>query len=60
MESVIKWNTGNPQETGSYLVSIGDKFVTTDYWKNLDEKWQYWDGVVVAWCKLKDIKPYKQ
>lgn len=60
MESTIKWQTGLPEETGSYLVSIGDRFVTTDYWKGLDQKWQYWDGEVTAWLKLRDIKPYKE
>lgn len=60
MESVIKWNTGEPKESGSYLVSVNDfccVFVTTDHWNGLKAKWQYWDENVFAWCKLADIKP---
>ena len=60
MESVIKWSTGRPEETGSYMVSVGGRFVTTDYWYCLKGKWQYWEGEVIAWCKLSDIEPYKE
>lgn len=58
-ESVIKWKKGRPEETGSYLVSVGRGFVTTDYWYCLKGKWQYWEGEVIAWCKLDDIEAYK-
>lgn len=63
MESIIKWQTGEPKESGSYAVSVKDfncVFVTTDHWNGLKAKWQYWGENVTAWCKLSDIKPYKE
>ena len=42
-----------------YLVYVGRGFVTTDYWYCLKGKWQYWEGEVIAWCKLDDIEAYK-
>ena len=62
-QSIIKWQTKEPEVSGSYLVSVKDfncAFVTTDYWSVLREKWQYWDERVIAWRKLSDIKPYKE
>lgn len=60
MESVIKWQTGEPSSTGSYLVSIGNQFVTTDHYYCLEGRWSHWDGEVTAWCKLSDIEPQKE
>lgn len=63
-ESVIKWQTGEPKETDTYLVSVrtltSREFITTDYYYLLKGKWQYWDKEVIAWCKLSDIEPYKE
>lgn len=36
--SVVEWKTGKPEETGPYLVSVGGRFVTTDYWYCLKGK----------------------
>lgn len=61
MESIIKWKTGEPEESGSYLVTIKgtyDIFVTCCYYSCLNG-WSHWDNVI-AWCKLNDIKPYKE
>ena len=63
MKQMIKWQTGEPHETGSYIVSVKDcdcVFVSTDYWCSLRAKWQYWEKEVVAWRKLSDIEPYKE
>ena len=65
MESVIKWQTGEPHEDGEYLVSLEDGSVCRDEWRELycedDIKcWVYNEGEVTAWCKLSDIKPYKE
>lgn len=65
MESTIKWQTGEPKENGEYLVSLEDGSVCRDEWRELycedDIKcWVYNEGEVTAWCKLSDIKPYKE
>lgn len=63
--SVIKWQTGQPKECGEYLVSLEDGSVCRDEWRELycDDEiqcWVYNEGEVIAWCKLSDIKPYKE
>ena len=65
MESVIKWQTGEPKEEGEYLVSLEDGSVCRDECRKLyfgDEKqcWVYNEGEVTAWWKLSDIEPYKE
>lgn len=67
MESVIKWQTGEPKVTGLYIVTLDDDIVTYDWWDfntpyNPTEMsdWVCCKGVVVAWCKLSDIEPYKE
>lgn len=64
MESIIKWQTGEPKEEGYYLVTFqsldgltvetagyddyGWGIYTSDYCK------------VIAWCPLSEIEPYKE
>lgn len=60
MESVIKWNTGEPKESGLYLVTIKgmhETFVSYSRYSCLNG-WLH-SNKVLAWCKLSDIKPYK-
>ena len=63
MESVIKWQTGEPTESGSYLASIKgieSHFVTCVIY-NCVTGWCHWKKEkIVAWCKLSDIEPYKE
>ena len=63
MESVIKWQTGFPNIEGEYLVTEDNGNVTVDCWCVL-EHYQYWaqhrDDEIIAWCKISDIKPYKE
>ena len=68
MKSVIKWQTGEPTEDGTYLVvykideyrnSVTTLICSRSKWRNfffgtVDKK------RVTAWCKLSDIKPYKE
>ena len=63
--SHIKWQTGEPKENGEYLVSLEDGSVCRDEWRELYcedcvKCWVYNQGEVTAWCKLSDIKPYKE
>ena len=60
MESVIKWQTGEPKESGSYLVTIKGMYETyvTCAFYNCMKGWSHWN--VVAWCLLGSIKPYKE
>ena len=62
MESIIKWQTGEPKENGDYLVTVQDSVLK--YRRN-NGFWMYCgliirDKVVSAWCKLSDIEPYKE
>lgn len=68
MESVIKWQTGEPTEDGTYLVVYEINEYRNDVitlvrsrskWRNfffgeVDKK------RVTAWCKLSDINPYEE
>lgn len=66
-ESVIKWQTGQPKEEGEYLVTLFNGEITFNEYcciTNSDEEeeffWSNWDDdSIIAWCKLSDIKPYK-
>ena len=63
MESVIKWQTGEPKESGAYLITTYRGNVFVDYWRVFPDKsdWDYRDKFdVIAWCKLSDIEPYKE
>ena len=59
--SLIKWQTDDPKEDGCYLVTVKgtyDIFVSCAYYSHL-RGWSHWANVL-AWCKLSDIKPYKE
>ena len=68
MESVIKWQTSEPNEKGTYLITTVRGIVAFDRWLTerhcfIDDDnecgWDYYKEVA-AWCKLSDIKPYKE
>lgn len=63
MESVIKWQTGEPKEEGCYFVTLKDGRVVFNFWKILPNC-SYWihsrNENIIAWCKLSDIEPYKE
>lgn len=67
METIIKWQTGTPKHDGYYIVttllSDGSPFVTSMFragyhWYTPDGKRVLDQGLVVAWFRLRDIKPY--
>lgn len=60
MESIIKWQTGEPKEEGRYLVTLNNNSVAYDSWVKCGIGWAYFPKSVIAWCKLSDIKPYKE
>jgi hypothetical protein len=68
MKSIINWQTGKPKAEGDYLVTTLFGHVTFDNWmKKYNEGGSYYDWnlhnrykEVRAWCKLSDIKPYKE
>ena len=61
-QSLIKWQTGKPKEFGLYIVTLNDDSVATDEWYKFSDvdDWHYFWNKVKAWCKLSDIKPYKE
>lgn len=42
MESIIKWNTGEPKETGEYLVTTLDGIVDYDVVYQHPDGYLYW------------------
>lgn len=67
MESVIKWKTGEPKDTGEYLVCLKNGRITTSSflvtngcWGTTQGNWQRFNkSYITSWCKLSDIEPYK-
>lgn len=61
--SAIRWQTGEPKESGMYLVTISGKysiFVQCAQFGCLTG-WSYFKPEeIIAWCKLSDIKPYRE
>jgi hypothetical protein len=62
MESVIKWQTGEPKEEGDYLVSLKNGCVRSDGFGIFGrKKWFCFNSdFILAWCKMSDIEPYKE
>lgn len=61
MESVIKWQTGEPREEGVYLVTtIFGEVKTSTYIKAKAIDFGIFSQDIAAWCKLSNIKPYKE
>ena len=59
MESIIKWQTGKPNNHGKYVITLKWKTVESD-WYDKDLGWyRYRDEDIIAWCLLSDIEPYK-
>lgn len=63
MESVIKWQTGEPKESGTYLATIKGRYSIFVQYAEFGclTGWSYFKPEeIIAWCKLSDIKPYKE
>jgi hypothetical protein len=62
-QSIVKWHTGEPKESGAYLITTSNGKVFADYWRVFPNHcdWYYRNKFdVKAWCKLSDIEPYKE
>lgn len=67
--SIIHWDTGEPKHDGAYLVTYRNYESRLDVctclyrmgyiWVNGDMK-EIDKDLIVAWCRLKDIKPCKE
>lgn len=56
--SIIHWQTGEPQESGAYLISTANVYVDTFYFERTNKTHQdIFNRAVNAWCKLTDITP---
>lgn len=61
MESIIKWQTGVPKETGKYLITLNSGRITIDTWYSSMKNWKiYGKQEILAWCSLSEIEPYKK
>lgn len=60
MESVIKWETGNPKEEGEYLVQLKYGHIRIINWEKFNDyyNWTAFSREIIAWFRLRDIKPY--
>lgn len=58
--SQIHWKTGEPKETGNYIVALKDGSIDVSMWLNVGKCWVVLNDSVLAWCKLTDIGPYKE
>lgn len=68
MESVIKWQTGEPKHDGVYIVTTFDSVQKMNICRVLEKVGYRWmngsvevrECNIKAWCKLSGIKPYKE
>ena len=68
MQSVIKWKTGEAKHDDVYIVTTFDSVQKINICRILEKVGYRWmDGSmevrecdIKAWCKLSDIKPYKE
>lgn len=60
MESVIKWQTGTPDEGwGTCIITTISGHVDFAEWEG--NKWDGWPTEsIVAWCYIGNIEPYKE
>ena len=58
--SSVKWQTGEPKESGYYIVTLRFGLIEEDSWNNIIQRWSRNNGEVIAWCKLSDIETYKE
>ena len=61
MESIIKWQTGEPKTHGRYLVQTDKYGLQIAFWYAYVQSWSlYNNSEILAWCKLSDIELYKE
>ena len=59
--SAIRWQTGEPKEDGSYIVTTDEGTVgIASFYNEYSPDVEFFRICVTAWCKLRDIKPYKE
>lgn len=64
MESVIKWQTGEPKKVGYYIVTYQSPIGATVETALYEEYgWDIYESdycKVIAWCPLSEIEPYEE
>lgn len=61
MESIIKWQTGEPKESGSYIITTDEGTVAlASFYSESSVDVEFFKICVTAWCKLSDVEPYKE
>lgn len=61
MKSIIKWQEGRPEKSGTYLVMLSTREITVMEYYNPHTSSPYWieddeERFVIAWCDFKDIE----
>lgn len=67
-QSIVKWHTGEPRQDGLYIVTYFDFVQKVNICRVLEKVGYRWingsievrECNIKAWCKLSDIKPYKE
>ena len=58
--NVVEWQTGEPKTHGRYLVQTKEDGFQIAFWSAYVKTWSlYHNSEIIAWCKLSDVKPYK-
>ena len=61
MESIIKWQTGEPNTGGRFLIQTKYDSFQFDIYSSFIKQWAtYTKNEIIAWCNLSDIEPYKE
>lgn len=61
MKSTIKWQTGEPKDSGMYLITTNEgKIGIYSFFVEYPPDIEFFKMCVTAWCKLIDIEPYKE
>ena len=66
MESIVKWEKGEPNENGMYLVTTSNGMVAYERYRKYEENepaqrtYLSYHTEIIAHCRMRDIKPYKE
>lgn len=67
MKSAIKWQTGDPKVPGEYLITCPNGVIYIDNYNEYETgqgvfyDWErFTDDMVLAWCPVNEIEPYKE
>ena len=61
MESIIKWQKGEPKKRGLYIITTNEGEIgIVTFHIGYSPDIEFFKFRVKAWCKLSDIEPYRE